>query len=91
MNLEFDMEKEFDVLIISCYSKPIKPNRELCLICHDANDEFDKYKLTCKHAFHTRCFRRFCYYKDAVKCPLCNEIKPYKTKYNELKQYYPLL
>ena len=89
MELEFEPEKEFnDIILLSCYVKTKKGDNQICLICHDVNDAFDKYKLTCKHTYHTRCYRRYCFYKDAIKCPLCNNIPPYKEKLNFLKQYY---
>ena len=88
MELEFDVDKEFSPLIIGCYTVTTKGDDKLCLICHDTNSAYDKYKLTCKHTFHTRCYRRYCFYKDAIICPLCNEIKPFQNKLSELQLFF---
>ena len=47
MELEFDVDKEFSPLIIGCYTVTTKGDDKLCLICHDTNSAYDKYKLTC--------------------------------------------
>ena len=101
MELECEPEKEFqDVILLSCYTEDKPGDEEICLICHDANNTYDQYELTCRHRYHTRCYRRYCFYKDAIKCPLCDDIKPYKKKLKEIipfiidkktKQFYKSL
>ena len=84
MELEFNINKEYlgDELLF--YTKPIKGDNKICNICLDSNKAYDKYKLSCGHKVHTRCFRRFCYFKEKCNiCPLCDVIEPYK----EFKKY----
>jgi len=85
MELECEPEKEYeDVFLLFCFTKEKPGDDEDCLICHDANNTYDKYELTCKHRYHTRCYRRYCFYKNAIKCPLCNDIKPYAGEIEKL-------
>ena len=83
MDILFDVKLDYLREDIIYYIKRVKPDKKICLICHFSNDKYDKYKLSCKHVFHTNCFRRYCGYKNCVKCPLCDVIKPYK----EFKDY----
>ena len=73
MSLECDPEAELQDVMYS--SKTIHDDNTLCLICHhnenSEKDQWDRYLLKCGHAYHTRCFRRWCYEKDSVNCPLC--------------------
>ena len=88
MELEADPTKEYNnILLLFCYTKHKTGDDEICLICHDVNNSYDKYKLICKHTYHTRCYRRYCFYKNDIKCPLCDKIEPYKDeveKYNSM-------
>ena len=83
MEILFDVEKDYLGGDILFYIKRVKPDKKICLICHFSNNTYDKYKLSCKHAYHTNCFRRYCGYKNCVKYPLCGDIKPYK----EFREY----
>ena len=47
MELECDPTKEYCPLQIGCYTVHLKGDEELCLICHDTNVTYDKFKLTC--------------------------------------------
>ena len=89
MELECEPEKEYeDIVLLSCFIDHTPGDDDICLICHDVNNTYDKYKLTCKHLYHTRCYRRYCFYKKAIKCPLCNDIKPYP---GEIEKLIPLI
>jgi len=85
MELPIDPDKEYTNDDILFYTKQIKANKFFCLICQieEQKPKFDKYKLKCKHQYHTRCFRRYCFYKNKVLCPLCGDIQPFK----EFKNY----
>ena len=79
MELEFNADKEYIGDELLFYTKPIKGDKNICNVCLDANKQFDKFKLSCGHKVHTRCFRRFCFVKNCCnKCPLCGDIAPYK-------------
>ena len=79
MELEFDVEKECKIMneLILYKIKPLLKNKTLCGICQldekeTLNDKkifWERYKLSCGHIFHTRCFRRHCYHKDNIECP----------------------
>ena len=83
MELNFDVEKDYLGDDILFYVKEMKPDNKICLICHLNNATYDKSKLSCKHSYHSNCFRQFCGYNNMVLCPLCNVIKPFK----EFKQF----
>lgn len=79
-------DKQYYKPDILFYTKYLKGNKKMCLICQipdETNNIYDKYKLTCNHIYHSRCYKKYCYYIDNIKCPLCGEIKPLK----EFKKY----
>ena len=78
MELNFDVEKDYLGGDILYYVKDMKPDNKICLICHFKNNTYDKLKISCKHSFHSNCFRRYCGSKNKVLCPLCGEIPVFK-------------
>lgn len=86
MELPIKPDEEYLKDDILFYTKQCRGDKEICLICHFVNKKYDKYKLKCNHTYHTRCFRRYCFFKDAIKCPLCNDIDPF----DEFKEYIHL-
>ena len=83
MELNFDAQKDYLGGDILFYIKDTKPDNKICLICHFKNSTYDKLKLSCKHTFHSNCYRRYCGSKNKVECPICRDIQPYK----EFKQF----
>ena len=79
MSLDYNGSEENDDVL--AYIKTINNNDTLCLICH--HDEttqetppasWDRYEFKCGHKFHSRCLRRWCYFKSCVNCPICGDI-----------------
>ena len=92
MDLNFDLRNEYDDGCRGChfdlFVKTIKGNNEKCSLCFVVNNLYDKYTLTCKHTYHTKCFRRYCFLRDAIICPMCNyDIKPFNDKMIESNKH----
>ena len=90
MNIEFDTDKECQVMneLILYKIRPLMKNTTLCGICQLDEQEtletkkiyWERYKLSCGHIFHSRCFRRHCYFKHNIECPYRCELKKIKFK-----------
>ena len=83
MNIDFNIDEEYDEAIN--YTKVLYKNKELCIICQvdetaDGN-QWHRYKTRCGHITHTRCFRRWCYYKQCVFCPYCGNLENNDANY----------
>lgn len=80
MELDADYEIEFFDTIF--YTKNIKDNNDLCLVClvdeREEGQHWEKYMTRCGHVSHTRCYRRWCFKKQKIHCPLCGDIAPVK-------------
>jgi hypothetical protein len=73
-------------LELSFYVRDIKPNKKVCYVCMMENEQYDRYKLSCKHEFHTRCLRKYCGSIEDVQCPICKDtIEPINKR--ELKMF----
>ena len=80
MNIEFDCHKDY--IYSAYYGKDLYDNKDLCLICYvdetEDGEQWDRYKTKCGHIFHTRCFRRWCGFKNCINCSFCGDIKEIK-------------
>ena len=75
MELEADHSQEYWGTCI--YVKAVQNDRELCLVCmvdEDEDQPWERYRTKCKHCFHSRCIRRWCWKKQKLNCPLCGDI-----------------
>ena len=88
MELECEPLKE-NLDILNYKMKTLKNNKTLCSICqlderettNDKNICWERYKLSCGHIYHTRCFRRHCFYKNNIECPYRCQLKKNNFKY----------
>ena len=58
---------------------------EYCMICQryertKGSEPWYRYKLSCKHKFHTRCFRHYIATQTEYKCPICGIIPEKPTR-----------
>ena len=76
MAMECEPSQELIDVIFCC--KTLSDDKTECIIClHDETAEghqWDRYRMPCGHKYHTRCLRRWCYYKQSVNCPLCADV-----------------
>ncbi len=87
LGLEFDSSKESSKS--SFYTKTIhnkdKKYNDICNICMLDERKYDqiwnKNQMNCFHVMHSRCLRRWCYYKNEVNCPDCGKMEYEKNYY----------
>jgi len=95
MEIEFDSNKEYnDPFELFTYVKTLHNKKELCQVCKkdEGNKNWDRYKLSCGHMCHTRCFRLYCGNINKIECPTCEEIEPYEDEleeYNIMTKFMP--
>ena len=71
MELEANYKLENDLVnfgVLGCYIMKTEKN---CIVCKGSNKEWDSYILSCYHSAHTRCYRRYLFKVDKLKCPSC--------------------
>ena len=64
------------------YTKTLKGNKDLCIICQcdetEEGKQWDRYMTKCGQIAHSRCCRRWCFRKGKMHCPYCGDIKQVK-------------
>ena len=75
-----ELDYEGHPILSECvlYTKELRNNPSVCMVC--LMDEYEKHQtywakvqLKCGHIAHTRCFRKWCYTKEKVVCPICRK------------------
>jgi len=80
--MEFESVMEEELWDTIYYTKTLKDNTDLCIICQcdetEEGKQWDRYMTKCGHITHSRCCRRWCFRKGKMHCPYCGDIKSIK-------------
>ena len=74
MALGYDASIEKDFYQFGVYNQITIKTKEKCLICKKINENWDSYILCCDHKAHTRCYRRYLFEENELKCPICGKL-----------------
>ena len=90
-----ELDYEGHPILSDCvlYTKELNNNPSLCMVC--LMDEYEqhhaywaKVQLKCGHVAHTRCFRKWCYTKGKVVCPICRKDMDMSQQYCHICNNY---
>jgi len=75
LNWCIDKEWTLDGTLKNVTDSSLPECRASCMI---ENPEWDYYKMSCGHIYHTRCIRAHLYYKKKLNCCLCGDLEENK-------------